>query len=196
MAILPTDLKLTGKAFVEGSGSASAQDKIWAEYSIESPLTVQIEDPIFYEGDLDSIAQDDLDEGEREDIEEYFTRIFAQMSVSNGLPLGTSVKFFLGTDSTTLFEEVITDSSKKLIISIEIDAGVVGANGFVDVPTVQDLTIELTEQQIAVFNNSELYYATLVEIHPTGNPVSFRKNDEVRIESMLTIEMVMNPKDK
>ena len=118
------------------------------------------------------------------------------MKVANGLPIGTSFKLFLDADSTTLFNETIEDSSKKLIISKEIEAGIIGANGFVTQPTVQQMNIELTDQQIAVIKNNKLFYATKVEIHPTSAPVSFRKNDEVRIEPVLSIELRMNPEDK
>jgi hypothetical protein len=196
MAILPTDLELTGKAVVQGQGSASADDRIWAEYFLESPLKVRFDDPILFEGEIDSIGQDDLDEDERDDIDKRFTQITANLNVINGLPLGTSVKLFIGTDSTSLFEETITDSSEKIIISEEIEAGTVGSNGFVSAPKEGIFRISLSDTQISVIKNKQLFYATKIEIHPTTTPVSFREKDQVRVEGSMTIEMRMNPEDE
>ncbi len=196
MAILPTDLKLTGRASVAGEGSASAGDRIWADYAIESPLRIEFDEPLFYKGDIDSIDQEDLDEDERDDIDKHFTRIFAKMALRNGLPLGTTVKLFLATDSTMLFNDIIEDSTQKIVISNEVEAGVTGSFGFVQEPTVQDVSVELTNEQISIIRNNKLFYATQVEIHPTSGPVSFRKHDEVRIEPVLNIEVRMNPEDE
>jgi len=196
MAILPTDLKISGRAIIEGEGSATADDRIWADYSVESPMTIEILESILYEGEIDSIGQDDLDEEERQDIDDHFTKIIAQLNVFNGLPVGTSVKFFMDTDSTTLFDETIADSSKKLIISEIIDVGSIGANGFVDQPEESVFTIELSDEQISIIKNRQLFYATRVEILQSNGPVSFRNRDMIRVEPLLDIEVHMNPEDE
>jgi len=193
---LPTDLKISGRAIIEGEGSATADDRIWADYSVESPMTIEILESILYEGEIDSIGQDDLDEEERQDIDDHFTKIIAQLNVFNGLPVGTSVKFFMDTDSTTLFDETIADSSKKLIISEIIDVGSIGANGFVDQPEESVFTIELSDEQISIIKNRQLFYATRVEILQSNGPVSFRNRDMIRVEPLLDIEVHMNPEDE
>ncbi len=195
MAILPTDIIVSGRAIIEGAGSVSLDDKFWVNYYIESPLSVIIENSIVYKGEIEIITEDDLDRDQRDDIDKYFTNVDAQLNLDNGLPLGANVRLFIATDTTDFYSDVITDSSKKVIISSSVEPGDADQNGYVNTRVKSANRIKLTERQIDIFQYDPIYVGTLVEVQPTESSVSFRKDDELIVGGVLYIDVLIDPED-
>ena len=82
------------------------------------------------------------------------------------------------------------------IISQVINAGSIGADGFVDQPEESTASIELNDTQISILENEQLFYATRVKILPSDGPVAFRNRDMIKVEPVLDIEVHMNPEDE
>lgn len=195
MEILPTDIIVSGRAVIQGDGSVFKDDEFWVNYYIDSPLSVRLDNSILYKGDIEIISNDDLDQDQRDDIDKYFTNVDAQLRLDNGLPLAANVRLFIATDTTDFYSDVITDSSRKVIISSSADPGVTGQNGYVITRVETTNKIKLSERQIDIFQYDPIYVGTLVEILPTESEVSFRKDDELTVGGALYIDVLIDPED-
>lgn len=195
MAILPTSIKMEGKAVVNGTGSVALSDAIWSDYTIESPLKIKIDSAIFVTTDMDSIASDDLDNDFRESITEDFSEVFININTENGLPLGSVFKFFLAADSTDLFNENIVDSTQKVIISAELDAGETDQNGLVSQSANKTIILGLSQQQLQIFNSKPIYYGAKIKINSNEQAVTFRKNDLLKYDGFIDIKVRVDLND-
>ncbi len=175
MAILPTKILISGEGLVNGDGKVTLSDAVWAEYKIESPLSLLIEEPLSVTSDPDSLT--DFDEDTQEALSTDLSDVSIVIEGLNGLPLGGIFKFFLGTDSTTLFNEQIQDSSQKIILTTFAETAEIGANGLSNDPAPISANLVLTKKQLQIFNNDPLYFGAKIEIESTDQKVTFRKND-------------------
>ncbi len=197
MAIFPTLIEMEGNAFiVNRSGSVALSDAIWSDYSIESPLKVEIDSAIFVEMDTDSIASDDLDDDFRESITEDFSDVLININTDNGLPLGAVFKFFLAADSTDIFNENIVDSTLKVIISADLVPGITDQNGLVTQSVPEVIQLSLSQQQLQIFNSKPIYYGAKIKINENDNPVTFRKNDLLKYDGFIDIKVRVNTDDE
>ncbi|KAA3614099.1 MAG: hypothetical protein D8M58_18060 [Calditrichaeota bacterium] len=192
MAILPTSIKMEGSALINGSGSVATSDAIWSDYSIESPLKVKIDEDISIKTDKDSIAADDLEDDVREGITEDLNDVFIHINTENGLPLGASFKFFLAADSTTLYDETILDSTKKVIISADLIPGETDENGLVTLPANEPIKLGLSQQQLQIFNTKPIYYGAVIKINANEKAVTFRKHDLLKYGGFIDIKVRVN----
>lgn len=188
MAILPTSIKISGNGFVDGQGSVSIQDKVWADYSIDSPLKAIIDEPVYVNTDIDSIARDDLDDEERQRITEDVRDVSIFINTLNGLPLGADFVFVISSDSTNLFDEESTDTT-RIVLTSTIISGDKNQDGLVTEPKASPNELSLTPAQLQLFNKAPLYYSARIKIRPQTEPVLFRKNDVFEYDGYLDIKV-------
>jgi len=193
MSIMPTEMIVTGNAYIEGEGSIAKGDKVWLDYIVDSPFTLQIDEPMLYTADKQALNDKESDSKKRQDISENFTEIEIVLLSDNGLPLASDIKFFMSTDSSTLFDESPYDSTEKFIAETYVSAASINADGFVNKTVKEENLIHLTQQQITLFEQSPLYYGYKVAIEPTSKPVRFRTNDQLRFDAVLKFNSIIDP---
>ncbi len=196
MSIFPTDIIVSGSSVVSGSGSISADDAIWAKYRIESPLTLQIDQPIRVESAKSEITESDLDADTRDQITRDVASLNLSLNVENGWPVGAQVTFFLAADSATLFDSTITDPRQKLIVPFNIDAGAVDADGYVTGETVSVIPVRLDSTQLKIFDNIPLYYGFTTVIAATPQKVTLRKHDALSVDGSIKVKVKVDPNEK
>jgi hypothetical protein len=194
LEILPNEIEFSGNAKIYGQGGVSINDGLRLVYHLESPLNFQISNPIFYSAAVDSITDDDLSEDQRDQIVNDVSNVSAQFTLTNGTPLGFSVKYYLATDSLLLFDEAIVDSSQKIIFQAQVNPGNTGANGYVDTPVQSHVPIALTEKQLNIFNYSPLYTRQEFIITPTEGLVKVRQSDQLTVDAVLKVKILVNSK--
>ncbi len=195
MAIMPDELVVSGRAQVQGDGSVNSGDRIWATYRMESPLTVNVTEKLVYEGDRQVIDEDDISQEERDKITEKLSEVSLAFNTLNGLPLTTRFKIYVAADSTELFNDVITDSSRKVILSANIQNAAIGNNGYVQEAVEGRVDFRLSSRQMEVFENETVYTAVKAEIDPTGQSIRFRPQDELRFEGVISFDAVVDPEN-
>ncbi len=196
LEIFPTSIRISGEAFIEGEGAVSSGDGLRVLYDIESPLTLNIINTITYETEIDSIKKADIDEEDRERLTEDMHHATTRLLLRNEVPIGAAVRFYMATDSTLLFTDSISDSTKKIILEANVDAGRVGSAGYVDNPTESTVTISLTEKQLQIFKDYQpLYTRQVVEVKPTNGSVRIRKTDQIEFEALVSVKFRINPED-
>jgi hypothetical protein len=189
---LPEDILISGTALVEGEGSVTKDDQIWADYSIYSPFYMRIENNPRYASELEEV---NLSENVRDAFAEGNVRdTRLNLDVINGLPVGAQLIIYASTDSTDIFSTVITDSSKKLIIDdISFSSGMDNNDdGFVDVPQTEYINIAITDEQVLLFSNETVYVASEILLENSDGVVKFRQSDEVTVEGTIKIRYRMN----
>ena len=120
------------------------------------------------------------------------------MNINNGLPVAAGLTIHVSTDSTNLFEDVVTDSINQLIISgIDIPAGTIGADGYVSSETRQALRLNLDKQQMDIFSRDTLLYlGAKFVLEPTDGMVKFRSTDKIYTsDGLIELEVMVNNED-
>lgn len=196
MGILPTSIRLDAQAFVDGDGSVEVNQSVWANYEVFSPLYLRIAQPSTITSDIQS---DSLDQDARERIRDNVkNNSIVQLDILNGFPIATRASIYVSNDSTNLFDETITDPSAKLIISdLEVAAGQVGSDGYVEQPTVDQIIIQITEEQRSVFYSNDVFYiGTKATLDQTDGLVKFRPEDQIRLNGSFRFQYLMNNEDE
>lgn len=195
MSIFPDEIVVDGVAYVEGPGSVNTGDKVWIDYTIDSPFEIMINEPLIIDSDKKIISEKDLDAEKRNHISENLTQIVVSLSTENGLPVGSEFSFYVSADSTDLFSETISDSMQKFILRNQIIAAKTDNSGYVSQTVKNQHTMELTKSQIALFEQYPVYYGFKVSLDPTDNPVRFRSADQLIYQPVLTFDVVMDPEN-
>ncbi len=193
VAIMPTEIIVTGKALIAGEGSIRTSDKVWIDYTIDSPFTIEIDEPLIYLNETETIGDKDLSAEKRNKISENFTEVSLKILSQNAMPIGTDFVFYMSTDSTNLFTDVITDSSEKIILASQIIAASTNEEGFVDKKQAGEHVFKLNKKQIAIFEQSPLYYGVKVSIGATAKAIRFRPSDQLSFETVLDFDVIMGP---
>ena len=193
IAIMPNEIIVKGRAVIEGEGSVRKTDKVWIDYTIDSPFTVQIDEPLIYTNKREIIGDSEISAEKRNKIAQNFTEITIKILSNNGLPIGSDFKFYLSSDSTNLFSDEIADSSEKLILSSQITAASINSDGFVNKAQQDENILNLNKKQITIFEQSPLYYGVKIAVGVTEKPIRFRTNDQLSFETILYFDVEMGP---
>ena len=169
IAILPTRITVSGQATVEGQGSVRVNDGIRSKFLIESPLSYRLTQPLVFKTDVDSIKKEDIDSDMRQRITDDLSQLTLHLNVSNGTPIGTNIMLILAADSMQLQNDVIADSTRKMVIKANIEAGRVDENGYVQTPTENEVVIRISHNQAQLFKYSPIYLQQTVTFLPTGD---------------------------
>ncbi|MCB9058655.1 MAG: hypothetical protein H6627_08820 [Calditrichae bacterium] len=193
MSIFPDEIVVDGVAYVEGPGSVNTGDKVWMDYTIDSPFELKINESLIIDSDKKIISEKDLDAEKRNHISENLTQILVSLSTENGLPVGSEFSFYVSADSADLFSESINDSTQKFILRNQIVAAKTDNQGYANATVKNEHTMELTKTQIALFEQYPVYYGFKVSLDPTDSPVRFRSADQLIYQPVLTFNVLMDP---
>jgi len=97
------------------------------------------------------------------DFDETFVYGKIDAVLTNHLPLGTRVSLFIGTNSSTIFEDSMVVIGPFILQSAQTDD-----EGHVSEAVNSVLTDSLTSDEIQIFENELIYIAPKVELLPTG----------------------------
>ncbi len=193
MSIMPTDLKITGHATIGGDGLIAIGDAFWVDYKIESPLTIKLDEPLQYQVEKSAINDSDIDSESRNKIAANLTAMRATLTTFNHFPIGAHLKLFVSRDSSNLYSDVISDSTKKTIIDIGIEPGEQNSNGVVIASTSGEQSINLTSKQIHIFETVPVYYGAQVILPQTTAPARFKNSDALQYEPVLRFKVKVDP---
>ena len=193
LEILPDDIKIEGDATVYGEGSVSVGDGLRVQYTISSPLTIQIDEALtFKSNEIDSITYDDLDEDQRDQIINDLGEVSAKFNFINHIPIGGHFKYYMAIDSTELYSDDITDPSTKIVIQADIDPAVKGPDNYVQSAVTSEWNQEFTDEQREIFNYPTIYTRQELTIMSTDGEVKIRQDDSIEIEAILDFKVTVN----
>ena len=192
LAILPNKIKFYGQATVDGSGSIAANQGMRVEYTISSPLSIDIPNAVTQESEPDTLTEEDLDEDTRDMLTNEITDASAQITLTNGLPVGAEVYLYLALNSSDFETDAIADSSKKIVLHGIIEGADTDASGYVSQPVASTVKFHLSETQLQIFAEPPVFVKQKVIIQPTSGTVRFRQTDKVEIDALLKVNYIIN----
>lgn len=181
LEILPKRIDISGNAFVTGDGSVRVGEGLRVLYDIESPLSIEIKAPLVKKTEIDTMRQEDMDKDFRKALTEDIQNAYMELDISNALPVGAHVVFYLADDTAELYDTDIADSSRKFVVEIDMDAGQIDDNGYVSAPSENKIRINLTKEKLSIFKQATLYSREDITIQPTQGTIRVRQNDELQI---------------
>ncbi|HGY56470.1 MAG TPA: hypothetical protein ENK44_12240 [Caldithrix abyssi] len=195
MAIMPTEISIKGKATVGGDGSVTDGDGIRLRYSIDSPLAFHITEPLVFQSSMDSLHRDDISDDTRKKIDEQLLMANVALTLTNQMPIGADVFFVLSVDSTDMDSSQAEQPWQKLVIKANVEPAVVDASGYVSQGVDSQVEVNLTKEQIQIFNYSPLYYRQTVTINETNQTVRIRQQDGIVINGFVKMRVMLNKEE-
>lgn len=189
IGMLPTSIRFYGSADLSGSGGLAVNQGVRVKYEVYSPLSFNIQSEITQENGPDTL---DLDADTRDVLANDIQEAYASVVLTNGIPLGADAYMYIGVDTLDFDNDVISDSTKKMILHGFVTAGETDASGYVSQPTESIVTIPLSRNQLELFNNPQLYSKQVIVVQPTGKTVRFRQADELKFEAMIRLKYRVN----
>jgi hypothetical protein len=103
--------------------------------------------------------------------------------MTNHLPLGAVITLHFSTDSVSLYGEPVFT-----VGPLVCDQAEVGSNGWATSNTTTNSIIELSNDDLQIFSNSQVYVGSIIAIPGTnGQTVEVRADDFLQILSLLQI---------
>ncbi len=193
MSIMPTDIKVKGQATISGDGDIKVGDAFWVTYKIESPLTVKVDEALTYETTRHFMGEQDIDAEQRDKITQNFSEVTATVKTANHFPIGAQVLLFVSRDSSNLYSDVITDSTRKAVFMINVAPGEQNADGVVTAAASDENVLKLTRKQIHIFEQVPIYYGAKVILPATTAPARFKNDDALHYEPALQFKVKVDP---
>ncbi len=190
MSILPDKIKITGKATIGGEGSVNKGDAFYVDYSLDTPLSLQITDPVTFVEPPKVLSEETLSREQRNQINDNFTELSLTLDTRNAFPIGAEVKFYLGSDSTALFS-ANGDSSARSVISAQLAPGVTNEAGYVQRATTQQLRFTLDRRTLSLLQQGRLYYGARVLLTTDGTVARFKASDQMWFTPTLNFTVKM-----
>lgn len=179
--ILPTALRFSGEVRASGNATVTRGDNIRMSYRLETPFTARISAFSTLDGDT---ATFDINK-EFRDAAEDDALISAVLNVTfaNHTPLGGDIKIVLSNDlSDGNLYDIDPQPPIGLVRTVTIDAAPVNpATGLVTGEGTRSITIELTEEELSIFAASQMQIGFQLNLNDTGNFVTMRYSDYIRM---------------
>ena len=192
MSVLPTSIKVTGSGQVSGDGSLSANDEIRVKYNIESPLSIQIDTPINITSNVAELTSADIDSETQNMITNDLSTVLLRLNSENGLPVAADVLFSISSDSTLLFADEASSGGKVITRKIALSAAATDANGLVSSAAADAIKLELTRDQLQLFNSLPLFYKSKIVIDSSPDKVLLRSRDKITVSGNIDISFRVN----
>lgn len=193
--ILPTDLAFEGEVRLSGNAEVALGNRISAEYSFETPLTLRAQGLAPLESGIDTLTQEALLDIIQNNAEENLLGAALRFTITNQTPLGGAVRFILSRDAadTNLFDAQF-DTSLGFIREVTMNAAPVDPQtGFVTQANQQTAELFLTQQQIRLFSRPPLWYAFQVNLADTEGFITLRSFDFIELNGAIAIEARIDP---
>jgi len=188
LEILPTKIKISGSATVAGDGSIAVGQGLRALYKVESPLTLEIKSEITQEVSVDTLTEEDIEPDTKEVLTQELQSAYLEIKVKNQLPLGMGLDFYLSADRSDLYDDQISDSTRKYVLHGLITAGETGQDGYVVSGTESTIKMNLSQTQLQIFNITPLYMRMEMTIPPTQGVIRVRQTDKIQVNPIVRIK--------
>jgi hypothetical protein len=181
---IPERINLTGQATCgDGitSGRVTENDFICGEMILSSPFEFVLDSTrIQIDPDSNSL-QEDLRDG----LEKRVNSAKIYLDLENHLPIGAKVELFFSRDSATLYT-----SPELLIGPVSINPAQTDSSGLVTNPVITENIIQLTKNDLQVFQNLPFYTGGRITFQSTnGRKIKFLSTDYIKIRSRLELEV-------
>ncbi|MDH4222419.1 MAG: hypothetical protein OEV55_02650 [candidate division Zixibacteria bacterium] len=182
---IPEQVSLRGQATCgDGitSGTVTENDFICGEFILSSPFEFVL-DSTRIEIDPDSNS---LDEDIRDGLNDRLNLAKIYLNLENHLPLAAEVELFFSSDSGNLYTNPSLRVGPIQIDPAEIDY----SSGQVLNPVITENVIELTHQELDIFQSTPFYSGGRITLWGTdGQKVKFLPTDYIKINSRLELEI-------
>ncbi len=160
----PDQIFITGYGVINPyyqMASLSAEDFFLGQLTISSPFALAIDDTIIFSPEISGVAVNDArPEGLGERIFDGSLRAILE----NRLPLGVSVRLFLGNRSDS---SLYTDSSSLALGPYDMAAAMVGQPGTPPQPTTSFVDDTIDNSHLWLFEGDSIFVGQVIRLLPT-----------------------------
>jgi len=181
---IPEQVSLTGDAICgdgRSVGTVTENDFITGEFLLSSPFEFVLDSAqIEVDPDMNS-----LDEDLRDGLNDKVNWAKVYLNLENHLPLGAEVELFFSRNLADLYTD-----PQLLIGPVLLDPAETDSSGLVSNPVITENIIQLTKDDLDVFQNPAFYSGAKITLRGTnGQKVKFLVTDYIQINSHLELEV-------
>ena len=182
----PSQITIAGSAILNPNNSDSviltSADFFYGEVEIYSPLAFALDSASTLDLEITDI---EMNPDDMPDFNETFVYGNINATLTNRLPVGASVTLYLSTLPT-----VFDDPNAIVIGPFTLESAVTDANGYSIEEVVSTFNDSLTTDDIAIFDNEQIYIAPQVELLPTGvNGSIIQGSDYISINASVRLRI-------
>ncbi len=175
------------------NGSIQAGNNTYATVSIDDPVdaTVKFEAPLIMrlpsydtKFDVDTL---EIDKDTRDLIHDNLMGVKLEGVIENHLPVGAKAFILFSKDrgDSTIYDPGYTpDILESIILDSAITDG--GNPAVVVTPVTSQINVELTKEELALFENPEVFFGVRLEFSGTTGLVKIRPSDYIVIKARLS----------
>lgn len=181
----PTVIEVSGCAFLGDGhyrGTIRGDDFVFARVTVHAPLEVRVRESRL---DMD-VGSEKIDQEDIHLITEHVTEARLVYSISNHLPVGARISFFLDADSTQLDSQ----QAQLALPTVQVPAGVVSPlSGLVTEAAETGYNdIILANQDVKILENDTLFIGTEIVLDSSdGQAVKFTRDDYLAVIGRLEV---------
>ncbi|GAB4328020.1 MAG: hypothetical protein Kow0037_02020 [Calditrichia bacterium] len=186
--ILPTRIVSRGMVKASGEVSISNSSRIYGDYEFSLPLRVKIDGDALVEADPDSLTDEDIDQDFQDAVENDLTEAELLLKVKNVTPLGGSIELIVCGDSTVsdIYSTDLSGNPRAFVKELTLtEAPVDPQTGYVTTPTVSDVHLSLSREELKLFSNPPLKVGVRLKINGTATPIALKATDYVQISGLV-----------
>jgi hypothetical protein len=187
LALHPTSLVVSGR-FTIGDGTSTVTlergGRVRGHYSVSAPFAFSVQE-VQIELDPKSL---ELEERVQDILREDIRSVRLTTRLSNGFPFGASGTIHFGSDSTSVFTSPVLELPPLSAAAAEVDQ----SSGKTILATESRNEVLLAESDLATIAQDSLYVGVLVALLPSEGVVVVSPEDEVVVESYLTIDVTVS----
>lgn len=196
LSILPTSIRIEGRIRVSGEAAIAQGNRIWMDYALETPFTIKITGTANFEGNVSTISDADIDTLFQDAARDNILDVDIRFILTNHTPLGGTMRFIISKDfSDPNIYDQDYDTSLVIIRDIDMDpAPIDPQTGFVTEARETDKTLYLNRREVQLFGNLPLRYGYLLQVPGTGDFVTLRYSDFVKMLGRANLRVLLNNK--
>lgn len=183
LSILPTSIRVEGKAKVSGEAAVSQGNRIWVDYLFETPFKVHIRGTAHFEGKESTITDADIDSLVQDIARDNILDIDLNFLLTNHTPLGGNIRFIISADfnDSNIYDEDY-DTSLVLIRDMPVEAAPIDpVTGFVTGDRETEFVYQLNQREVQLFSNPPLRYGYLLTVPGSGEFITLRYSDFINM---------------
>jgi hypothetical protein len=183
LSILPTAIRVNGRAKVSGEAVIAQGNRIWVDYLFETPFKVHIQGTASFEGKESLIREEDIDELIQDAAADNILDADFTFFLTNFTPLRGNIRFILSADFSDpdIYDENY-DTSRVIIRDIPVEpAPVDPLTGFVINAREDEILLHLNQQEVQLFSSPPLRYGYQLIVPDTGGFITLRYSDFVKM---------------
>ncbi len=195
LSAMPSDIRGNGHVVYGGLSEVEAGASISAQYHFITPLKFSIATPILLESQVDTLTESDISQEFQDAAGNQLQSARLNANVVNMSPLAGAIEIYVSADMnhTDLFDTTgYFNPALEFVKRIDFEsASIDPATGWAKEPSQNQIVLELSNQEISIFQNPPVRIGYKLFLDKTNQTVVLKGNDYIEISGKFEVNFMI-----